>query len=235
MKAKILIILLLSFGLYCCGGAYSKNALQVGAPGTVAPPVDQEYRINVGDKLSVRLFYNPDLNQEITVRPDGKISLQLVHELDVIGKTPSELTAMLNEKYSKFLQEPELVVIVNAFAGHKVYVGGEVSQPGAKEIVGPTTILNAITLAGGFKDTARLNEVILVRREAADQPPFLVKLDLDKAMRGIDVRQDVYVQPYDMVLVPKSNIADVDLWVAQYVHAVIGSPEQLAVIYSLGK
>ena len=84
--------------------------------------------MHVGDKFSVRLFYNPDLNQEVTVRPDGKISLLLVHDLSVLGLTPSELTDLLTESYAKHLQQPEVTVAVNSFAAQKVFVGGEVAR-----------------------------------------------------------------------------------------------------------
>src|SRR5208337_5109793 len=97
----------------CSCGPYSKNARVAGSPGTVVPPVQEEYRIHVGDKLAVRLFYNPDLNQEVTVRPDGKVSLLLVHELNVAGLTTSQLTDLLTESYAKQLQQPEVAVIVN--------------------------------------------------------------------------------------------------------------------------
>ena len=224
MKPRSLTILVLCFALCCCG-PYSKNAVTVGAPGTLVPPTPQEYRIAIGDKISIKLFYNPDLNQEVTVRPDGKISLLLVHEMNAAGLTSSELTKELTENYGQYLQQPEVAVIVNSFAGQKVFVGGEVGAAGLKELVGPITVLQAVTMAGGFKDTARYNEVIVIRRDENNKP-FTIKLDAEKAMKGIDLTQDIYLQPFDLVLVPKSNIADVDVWVQQYIGviATVGSP-----------
>jgi protein involved in polysaccharide export with SLBB domain len=143
-----------------------------------------------------------------------------VHEVSVSGLTTSQLTDLLTEKYAKDLQQPEVAVIVNSFAAQRVFVGGEVGQPGAKDIIGPTTVIQAVALAGGFKDTARTDEVIVMRRDEENKP-FLIALDIKKAMKGIDLNQDIYVQPYDMVLVPKSNIADVDLWVNQYINSNI--------------
>ena len=231
MRRLTLALIIISFALCGCG-PYSKNARVVGSPGTVVSPIQEEYHIHVGDKLAVRLFYNPDLNQEVTVRPDGKVSLLLVHELNVAGLTTSQLTDVLTEKYSKDLQQPEVAVIVNSFAGQRVFVGGEVGLPGAKEILGPTTVLQAIALAGGFKDSARLNEVIVMRRDA-ENTPFLIALDVEKAMKGIDLNQDIYVQPYDIVLVPKSNIADVNLWVNQYINNNISGISGFALYYEV--
>ncbi len=220
MKLRAIILFVLSFSLYCCG-PYTKNAAVVGAPGTLAPPAPQEYRMTPGDKISIKLFYNPDLNQEVTVRPDGKIALMLVHDVNAAGITPSELTQQLTESYGKFLQQPEVAVIVSAFAGQRVFVGGEVAQPGVKDIIGPTTVIQAIAMAGGFKDDARLNEVVVMRRDENGKP-FIIKLDSVKATRGIDLQQDIYVQAYDMIVVPRSNIGDVDLWVLQYIHNTVG-------------
>ncbi len=220
MKPRVFILFVLSFALYCCG-PFSQNAVRVGAPGTLVPPVPQEYRIAAGDKINVKLFYNPDLNQEVTVRPDGKISLLLVHEINAAGLTSTELTEQLTQSYAKHLQQPEIAVIVQSFAGQRVFVGGEVVQPGVKDLVGPTSVLQAVAMAGGFKDTARTDEVIVLRRDENDKP-FLIALDIQKAMKGVDLQQDIYLKPYDMVVVPKSNIADVDLWVQQYLANTVG-------------
>jgi protein involved in polysaccharide export with SLBB domain len=221
MKPRTSILFVLSLALCCCG-PYSKSNVKVGAPGTLAPPSPQEYRIAIGDKITVKLFYNPDLNQEVVVRPDGKISLLLVHEMNAVGLTPSALTDRLTESYSKQLQQPEISVMVNSFAGEKVFVGGEVGGPGPKDIVGPTTVLEAITMAGGFKDTARMNEVIIIRRDENNKP-YQIAVNLRDAMKGIDLNQNIYVQAHDIILVPKSNIADVNLWISQYFVQTIGN------------
>jgi polysaccharide export outer membrane protein len=233
MKSLTLAFIIVSLALYGCG-PYSKNARVAGSPGTMAPPVAEEYRIHLGDELEIRLFYNPDLNQEVTVRPDGKISLLLVHDLSVVGLTAPELTNLLTESYAKHLQQPEVAVIVNTFAGHRVYVGGEVTKPSAHQLVGPTTVLQAIALSNGFKDTARTNEVVVLRRDA-DNKPFVIALDIAKAMKGIDLNQDIYLQPYDIVLVPKSNIADVNLWVTQYIKNNISFAPDIAQYYLILK
>jgi len=230
MKARTLLLFALSFALYCCGGTFSQNARPVGAPGTVAPPLETEYRIQVGDKLTVKLFYNPDLNQEVTVRPDGKISLSLVHEVEAVGLTPMELTDRLTEGYGNHLQQPEVTVIVAGFAGQKFFIGGEVGAPGVKELVGPTTVLQAIAMGGGFKETSRTNEVVIVRRDE-NKNPYLISLDAEKAMKGIALSQDIYLKPYDMVIVPRSRIADVNLWVAQYIRNNVGMFSDFATYY----
>jgi protein involved in polysaccharide export with SLBB domain len=191
--------------------------------------MQEEYKINAGDRLSIKLFYNPELNQQVTVRPDGRISLQLVNEVKVLGLTPAKLTEVLTEGYSKYLaQSPEVSVIVESFS-QKIFVGGEVGSQGAigggagggvRDLTGPTTVFQAITLAGGFKDTADRNRVILIRKDDNSRP-FYMCLDIEKAMKGIDPNQDIYVQATDVILVPRSDIANLDLWVSQYIGQLI--------------
>jgi polysaccharide biosynthesis/export protein len=212
----LLVLGVLCF-IYSCSKPAAVNTTALGMPGTVAPPVEDEYRIHVGDRLTVRLFYNPDLNQDVVVRPDGRISLQLVHDSKVVGLTPAQLTENLIESYSKYLQQPEVTVIVTAFAGHKVFVGGEVGAPGVKELNGPTSVLQAIVLAGGLKTSADANQIVLLRKDEETDKTTITVLDIEKAMKGIDIQQNVYLKPYDIVLAPRSAIGDVDLWIDQYI------------------
>ena len=213
---SFLLVWLTTWPLMLACGPAVKNPVFVGAPGTQPPPLAAEYRISAGDRLNVKFFYNADLNQEVVVRPDGRISLQLVQEVMAAGLTPAELTEELGKGYSKHLEQPEITVIVNAFGGQRIYVGGEVGAPGLREIGGPTTALQAIAASGGFKDTARKDEVAVIRR-GPENKPFIIALNLKKAMDGTDLSQDIYLVPYDTVLVPKSNIADVNLWTQQYI------------------
>lgn len=209
------------------------NTVPLGSPGTIVPPIQGEYKINAGDKLSIKLFYNPELNQEVTVRPDGRITLQLVNEIKVVGLTPAKLSEILTEGYAKYLaQAPEITVAVTSFVGNRIFVGGELGGGGGgggagagggsiRELDGPTTVLQEIMLAGGFRDTADRNRVILVRKDENNKPVYMC-LDIEKAMKGIDPNQDVYLQPYDLILVPRSDIANLDLWVDQYIGKIIG-------------
>lgn len=215
-------LVLVFLALSACNKTQVVNTVPLGSPGTIAPPVQEEYTINVGDKLSVKLFYNPELNQDAVVRPDGRITLQLVNEVKVVGMTPAKLSEMLAENYAKYLaQAPEISVIVSTFAGHRVFVGGQVGGVGVKELLGPTTVTQAIILAGGFKDDGDRHKVILVRK-GEDNRPMYMCLDIENAIEGKDPSQDIYVQAYDIIVVPRTAIGDVDVWVAQYIGGVIG-------------
>jgi protein involved in polysaccharide export with SLBB domain len=228
-------LVLVFLALSACTKTQVVNTVPLGSPGTIVPPVMEEYKINVGDKLSVKLFYNPELNQDVIVRQDGRITLQLVNEVKAVGMTPANLSQMLTEKYAKYLaQTPEISVILNTSAAH-IFVGGEVGGTGVgtatggligggagvRDLLGPTTVLGAITLAGGFSDRADRHQVILVRR-GEDNKPLYMSLDIEKAIEGIDPNQDIYVQAYDIIVVPKTGIVDVDVWIDQYIAKTVG-------------
>ena len=175
-----------------------------------------QFVILPGDTLSVKLFYNPELNEEVTVRPDGRISLQLVNEIIAAGRTPSQLTEILSEQYRKELKTPQVTVIVRSFSGHKIYVNGEVNKPGDFVVTTSVTLLQAIASAGGLKETAENNQVIIIRKTSAAKPLIIIA-DVEAAIEGRDLTQDIALLPFDIVYVPRSNIANVNQWVDQYI------------------
>lgn len=168
--------------------------------------VDERYVIQPGDTLSIKFFFNPELNEEdIVVRPDGRISLQLVHEVTAANLTAPQLTNLLAEKYKGQLKNPEIAVIVRSIRGpYRVYVDGQVSRPGEFELVGSLSVLQAIARAGGLKeDTASKSEVKVIRR-GPDGQPFVINIDLKKVLNGGDLSQDINLHPYDILYVPRS-------------------------------
>jgi polysaccharide export outer membrane protein len=177
---------------------------------------EQEYKIQIGDQLDIKFYYHPDLNEQVTVRPDGRISLQLVHEIIATGLTPAELTDFLTKKYAPELKKPEITVIVRSFAAYKIYVDGEVTKPGMVSLIGFTTVLQAISQAGGMKDTARKGEVVIIRRGEFNKP-LAFQVNLRKVIDSTDMNQDIALQPSDIVYVPKLAIANVNVWVDQYI------------------
>jgi polysaccharide export outer membrane protein len=183
----------------------------------------QDYKIQVGDALDIKFFYHPELNESVVVRPDGRISLQLVHEVQASGLTPETLRENLRGKYEPQISKPEIAVIVRSFNAQKVYVDGEVAKPGLVPLVGSMTILQSIASAGGLKDTARSNEIILIRRGPENRPASLL-VNVEKAIDGSDPSQDLSLQPADIVFVPKSPIANVNQWVDQYIRRNIPFP-----------
>ncbi len=210
-----------------CSSPVVKNTSIVRYPDTLSRPLpQQEYKINVGDELDIKFYYNRELNEKITVRPDGRISLQLAHEIMTAGLTPAELTGILTEKYAKEIEKPEITVIVRSFSAQKIYIDGEVNNPGVFELIRPLTVLQSISRAGGLKDTARLHEVVVIRRQA-DNNHLIITVNLEKAIDGTDMGQDIFMTPYDIVFVPKSPVANINQWVDQYIRKNIPIPFSL--------
>ena len=185
---------------------------------TTAP---QAYVLAPGDNIEVKFAYVPDLNQAQIIRPDGKISLPLVHDVQAAGMTPTELQDSLLKKYQDTaLKSPELVVIIRDFISNKIYIGGEVGQPGVQPMLTPTTVLQAILAANGFKSTARANEVLLIRQRAGGGYDWQV-LNLENALAGKDFAANIPLAPRDVIYVPRSDIANFDVFVDQYMRQVL--------------
>ena len=190
------------------------------APENPPPPTIPEalapYYLQVGDVLDVKLLLNPELNEEVTVRPDGHISTTVDPDAVAAGQTVAQLATTLRHAYSNTLHNPQLSVVVKSFAPTRVYVGGEVNSPGEFVTVGPAlTLSQAITRAGGVRFSSDETNVFIIRRSGG-QPQFLSTHFRD-VMHAIDPRADVRLAEGDVVYVPRTGIAEVYRWWNQYV------------------
>jgi protein involved in polysaccharide export with SLBB domain len=204
------------------------------APNTVVKPTpitefekaarmapQRDYLIGVGDVLDIKFTYNPELNElNVPVRPDGKISLQLAPDIQAVGLTSNQLRTSLVEKYAPEINKPEIAVIVRTFERNKIFVDGEVLFPGVVEIKGPVTLMHALALARGWRESARLSNIIVIRK-GVEGKTMSTNVDIRKVLDGSDLSQDIQLIPYDIVFVPKSNIANVGKFVSEYINAVI--------------
>ena len=176
----------------------------------------EPYRIRVGDALDVRFYKTPELNVEkVPVRIDGKISLDLVGDVQAAGLGTDELATDLVRAYSKELEDPRIAVIVRDFGG-TVFVGGEVGKSASLKFSDGLTALGAIQATGGFTDRASKENVILVRRTGGRYEGY--RLFLQQALTGEDFTQDVALQPNDVLYVPRSRVANVNVFVEQYIN-----------------
>ncbi|MEW5729226.1 MAG: polysaccharide biosynthesis/export family protein [Pseudomonadota bacterium] len=219
IAAKHAVAAVLAAALAGCGPVV-KNASPIPAQ---ARPADMAYVIEPGDELDVRFFYNPELNEEVMVRPDGAISLPLVGQIPAAGRTVTDLENALRQSYSRELRQAAITVIVKGFAGQRVYVDGQVGEPQMVNILGNMTALQAIASAGGVTPDSKLEEVLVIRRTGAAKPQ-VIPLNLAKALDGTDTTQDMLLQPYDIVFVPQTGIAEVNQWVDQYIRQNIPVP-----------
>ncbi len=175
------------------------------------------YRIQVADVLDIRLLLNPELNEAVTVRPDGHISTTIAPDVVAAGRTVPELDGVLKDIYAKDLRRPRVSVIVKTFAPNHVFVAGEVVTPGEQITNGPpSTLSQAIARAGGTKLSSDEANVFIVRRASNDHADLLATRYAE-LRHGRDPSADVRLAPYDVVFVPKSGIAEVYKLYNQYI------------------
>jgi polysaccharide biosynthesis/export protein len=211
----------------CAASAPGADVARAGAPKarqgispdctyTAIAQDSTEYHIRHDDKLHISFYLNPEFDSEVTVRPDGKIEMPTIGDVMAADLTPIQLQAELDQLYLKELRNPGAMVRVVDSPGRVVFVEGEVARPGSVPLAPGMTALQAIAASGGLTDSAGPNNVVLVRRDACGDPHD-EKLDLSKAIKHQDNRDDVVLAPTDIVIVPRSGIAEADLFVKQYI------------------
>ena len=172
-KKRVLILLALA-----CGVAWAQSAA-TPAPGTVpansavvppAPVADTAYVLQRGDDIEIKAYNIPELDQVVRIRPDGKVSLLLLNDVDAAGYTADRLGEVLSTAFAKHYRNPRISIIVRGFSSQTVYVGGEVFRPGLIPLTGNITALQAVVAAGGLKETSRGATVTLLRRGEAGEP-----------------------------------------------------------------
>ena len=179
------------------------------------PSRTSEYRLGYGDILSVKFFYQPEYDQIITIRPDGRITYPHLGDVLVVGMTPTQLDELITARYSEIIREPDVSVIVEEIGEEVVYVLGEVNQPGGYPL-NPygTTVLGAVALAKGFKNTAKLSSVILITKDASGTPRP-ERLNLIRAVSG-SREDDPYLWGNEIVYVPNTFISQLNTFMEQY-------------------
>lgn len=213
-------------------GCATNNVMStVSADNTANTSPLQEYLIQPGDQLDIKFFYNPELNDLVIVRPDGRISLQLAPEIPAAGLTPAQLTATLEKRYEKELANPGITIIVRSFSSQRIYVDGEVNKPGMVALLGPLTVLQSIAEAGGLKDTANTDQVLIIRT-SKDNKTQAIAVNLEEIRNAADGSRNILLAPYDVVYVPKSSIANINQFIDQYIRRNIPIP--FGVTYGVG-
>lgn len=196
------------------------------APQALAATGLAPYRIQIGDVLDIKFRLNPELNETVTVRPDGMISTAVVEDMQAYNLTVKDLNHALKVFYKSELKDPKISTVVRSFAPTRVYVGGEVVSPGEFVVMGPAlTLTQAITRAGGIKNSAKPDKVLVFRRGAGEKGEVFIA-DYDGATQGGDPAKDARLAPYDVVFVPKNGAAiaykEYDQYFKQYVAPTMG-------------
>jgi polysaccharide biosynthesis/export protein len=173
-----------------------------GEPGKLAVnAAGDEYIIGVGDVIAVRVWREPELTSNMTVRTDGRISLPLVGDVDVAGKSIRILTAYLSREFSKVITEPAVSVTLVENRSKRYYLVGQIQSPGEFSIDQPITILQAIARGGGFLEWARRDRIAIIRRAAGQEER--IKFDYDAFVRGKNQGDsNILISPGDTIIVP---------------------------------
>jgi polysaccharide export outer membrane protein len=203
----------------CAAGAQIDEAAAMSGP-------DGSYLIQPGDQLAVEFYLNPEFNDEVTVRPDGKITLRAIGDVKAWGQTPAQLADDLDKAYQSELRSPDAVVHVKNMPSREVYVQGQVSKPGAFPLEAGMTAVQAVSEAGGLTEEAG-GSAVLIRRDYCGQPTG-IRVKLGTAMDHPERSQDVALMPRDVIVVPRSTIANMDLFVKQYVQGLLPIPPYMS-------
>lgn len=176
----------------------------VQAKGAAARPAVAQaeplYIIQPNDLLEIFVWKNPELTRKVLVRPDGRISLPLVQDLEAAGANPTELKDRIETKLKGFLEVPNVTVVVEAIQSYRVYAVGKVQKPGAIIMEKPITVLQALALAGGFQDYAKDEEIVVIRTTGADNVVFA--FNYKDVIHGKRPEQNIQLRSGDVVVVP---------------------------------
>ena len=178
------------------------------------------YRLEPGDAIQIRYTHHPEMAQDDVIPPDAKINAKLVGEIDVAGLTTEELEQLLAKRTADHLKDPQVVVSVTRFTEKLVYVGGEVVRPGTLPYRRGLSPLQAVAASGGFRDTARLDSVILLRTGGSENGFVARKLNLEQVVRD-GVREPIALAPHDVLFVPRTEVADANVWVRQHISDMV--------------
>ena len=174
-----------------------------------APPADVKatgrsmsgFHIGVGDILEVHVWKEAEASvPQVVVRSDGKISLPIVKEVEVLGLTPSQLEKILVEKYARFIHDPEVTVLVKQINSEKVYLVGALRKPGSIPLQASMTVLQALAEGGGFTEFAKKNKIYVLRSEDGKQVRY--PFNYDSVVRGEHLEQNFQVIAGDTIVVP---------------------------------
>lgn len=180
----------------------SETTPKTSAPTADAPAaVEPEYVIGADDVLAVNVWREQEVSRVLPVRPDGMISLPLAGDIQAAGKTAHQLEAEITKRLASYIDHPTVTVIVQEVRSQRVNVVGEVMKPGAYPLHNPTTVIDAIAMAGGFKDFAKQSKIYVLRASAGDAQQK-IPVNYKDIIKGKKPEENIVLQPHDTIVVP---------------------------------
>jgi polysaccharide biosynthesis/export protein len=198
------VVAVATFALIGGGASLSAQAPKNDNGKTVSPPVpattDASYVIGAEDVLNIDVWKEQEISKSVPVRPDGKISLPLLNDVQAAGLTPMQLQTSLTEGLKKFISDPQVTVIVTQINSRRVFVLGEVMHPGAFPLLPHMNVLQALSTAGGFSQFAKESGVYVLRTVNGRQVTF--PFNYKDVVRGKRSDQNIELKPGDTIVVP---------------------------------
>jgi polysaccharide export outer membrane protein len=207
--AGLLVILYCTAGLLAAAQESSRKKESKPAVKAASSPeeskvaaatTDLAYVIGEEDVLNVSVWKDPEVSRTVPVRPDGKISLPLINDMQAAGLSPAQLGMAITEKLRKFMTDPQVTVIVTQINSRRVYIMGEVNRPGAFPLLPNMTVLQALSSAGGFTQFANLKGIYVLRSEDGKQNRF--SFSYKDVIKGQRTEQNIVLKPGDTIVVP---------------------------------
>jgi polysaccharide biosynthesis/export protein len=183
-------------------GSASAPPLGQGSNVTASKPHDDSFVIGNDDVLAINVWKEPDISsREIPVRSDGKISLPLVGEVQAAGRTPLALEQDIKARLKSYIADAEVTVMVQRINSQKYNILGQVTKPGSYPLTNSATVLDAIAIAGGFRDFAKQKSIYILRQNP-DGTQSRLPFNYKNVVKGQDSAQNVKLQPRDTIVVP---------------------------------
>jgi polysaccharide biosynthesis/export protein len=202
----LISVLTLAISASAQQNAGSKQPSQPGAPAVAtevskpAATTDGNYIIGPQDVLDISVWKEPEVSRVVPVRPDGKISLPLLNDVQAAGLTPAALASQITESLKKYVTSPQVTVIVTTINSQRVYISGEVVRPGAFPMLPGMTVMQALTSAGGFTPFAKMKSIYVLREEGGKRAKY--PFNYKQVVNGKNTDQDIQLKAGDTIVVP---------------------------------
>ena len=200
VSCRVVIVLSLCVVLTASLSVARQNTPLGGVQQPAEPRPDPLYVIQPNDILEIFVWKEPELTRKVLVRPDGRISFPLVQDLQAAGVSPGELKDAIQTRLRDFLTAPNVTIIVEAIQSYRIYVVGKVQKPGAMIIEKPITVLQALSVAGGFQDFAKDTEITVIRN--LDKESVVFEFNYRDVIKGKNPGQNIFLRSGDVVVVP---------------------------------
>jgi polysaccharide export outer membrane protein len=168
--------------------------------------VTPDYIIGPEDVLEISVWRNSDLSKSVTVRPDGRISLPLIGDVAAVGKTATQLADAIAERLKEYKENPQVSIVITQVNSYAFYLLGEVNKPAKYPLKSKTTLLQAITLASGFTQTAARNKIVVFRFGENGSKDIKIRASYDDIVLRDNSGQNIELKPGDTIVVPSENM-----------------------------